>query len=347
MKKLKGNKIMMAAGVMVMCAVTACSSGAPAAATTAAQTTVAETTTEAEETSTEAAEETTEATAEADLQDELLAEYKREKYMRECESVGYRDLMRYEDEHKGKKLYLVGQIVQTMDGGFRCISESDEEYYVNDIREYDTTKVLVDDTVVIWGDYAGVTKLTRAVTNVEEEVPVIDAQYIDIYDESLTMEDYILEQGGATAESTAAETQNNITYETMYVVNCNESITLRTSPSTKASEIRQIPLGAAVSYIEGAENGFYKVSYLGNTGYALASYLSYQAPSNFSYATMRVVNCNESITLRTSPSTGASEIRQIPLGEVVSYIEPAANGFYKISYLGKTGYALASYLEFE
>ena len=65
-------------------------------------------------------------------------------------------------------------------------------------------------------------------------------------------------------------------YRTMYVVNCNESITLRTSPSTSASEICQIPLGAAVSYVESAANGFYKVVYLGNTGYALASYLQFQ-----------------------------------------------------------------------
>lgn len=140
---------------------------------------------------------------------------------------------------------------------------------------------------------------------------------------------------------------NAPTYQIMYVVNCNESITLRTSPSTEAAEICQIPLGAAVSFISGAENGFYEISYLGNTGYALASYLSYEQPlEQTMYQTMRVVNCNESITLRTSPSTQAAEICQIPLGAVVSYIEPAANGFYRVTYLGQTGYALASYLEF-
>ena len=64
-------------------------------------------------------------------------------------------------------------------------------------------------------------------------------------------------------------------YDTMYVVNCKESITLRTSDSTSAKEICQIPLGAAVSYVSTAGNGFYKIIYLGNTGYALGSYLSY------------------------------------------------------------------------
>ena len=76
-------------------------------------------------------------------------------------------------------------------------------------------------------------------------------------------------------ESQAASGGDAGMYQTMYVVNCNESITLRTEPSTKAAEICQIPLGAVVSYIEPAENGFYKVVYLGQTGYALASYLSF------------------------------------------------------------------------
>ncbi|MBT9778498.1 SH3 domain-containing protein [Clostridium sp. MCC353] len=159
-------------------------------------------------------------------------------------------------------------------------------------------------------------------------------------------------------ETTAASTMPatmaaNVSYVTYYVVNCNESITLRTSPSTSAGEICQIPLGSAVSYVETADNGFYKIIYNGKTGYGLASYLSQDKPSTTGnsgsntgvYRTFYVVNCNESITLRTSPSTSASEICQIPLGSAVSYVETSSNGFYKVIYNGNTGYALASYLE--
>ena len=153
-----------------------------------------------------------------------------------------------------------------------------------------------------------------------------------------------------TMPATAAA---NVSYTTYYVVNCNESITLRTSPSTSASEICQIPLGSSVSYVETADNGFYKIIYNGKTGYGLASYLSQDKPSAAGYTgsntgiyrTFYVVNCNESITLRTSPSTSASEICQIPLGSAVSYVETSSNGFYKVIYNGSTGYALASYLE--
>lgn len=70
----------------------------------------------------------------------------------------------------------------------------------------------------------------------------------------------------------------------------------------------------------GAENGFSKVIYNGNTGYALSSYLSPDAVvGNGTEKVYEVVNCQESITLRTSPSTSASEICQIPLGETVIF----------------------------
>lgn len=168
-------------------------------------------------------------------------------------------------------------------------------------------------------------------------------------------------------EQLTQDTSEDVLYQTMYVVNCQESITLRTEATTKASEICQIPLGAPVSYVETAENGFYKVIYNGKTGYALASYLDLEyhdthqvnKPSSEAisgnlykttvpaqvYTTMYVVNCQESITLRTSPSTKASEICQIPLGAAVSYVEYAGNDFNLIVYNGKVGYSLASYLE--
>ena len=156
------------------------------------------------------------------------------------------------------------------------------------------------------------------------------------------------------AESVQQKTPQYVTY---YVVNCKQSITLRPGPDVNSGEICQIPLGAAVSYIESAENGFYKINYNGKTGYSLASYLSTSKPSagasyvpapaqmtTYGYETYYVVNCKQSITLRTSPSTEAGEICQIPLGAAVSYISAASNGFYYISYNGNTGYALASYL---
>lgn len=310
--------------------------------------TIQETTTEASAEA-ESSEVVSEEETEKDLQDELLKEYAEEKYKQECEDLNYKDLVRYESELKGKKINIMATVTGISDGKFNCQTADKDEYCINDVREYDTTKVLLDDIVSVWGECAGVAAITNPIDDTRIEIPQIDARYIAFLGSESVVSD--------STEAATQAAQQDISYETMYVVNCNESITLRTSPSTKAGEIRQIPLGEAVSYIESAANGFYKVSYMGKTGYALASYLSKDKPyygnakadSYYEeiYLTMRVVNCNESITLRKSPSTTAGEIRQIPLGAVVSYIESSTNGFYKISYLGKTGYALASYLEFE
>lgn len=179
-------------------------------------------------------------------------------------------------------------------------------------------------------------------------------------------ETLVMAETSVTPSESEKLEDSSVSYTTLFVVNCQESITLRTDASTKASEICQIPLGAPVSYVETAANGFYKVIYNGKTGYALASYLNTEYhdtnqvsnPANSGavdtykttvpaqvYTTMYVVNCQESITLRTSPSTKASEICQIPLGAAVSYVEYAGNDFNLIVYNGKVGYALASYLE--
>lgn len=154
-----------------------------------------------------------------------------------------------------------------------------------------------------------------------------------------------------TQPQTVAVTQAQV-LTTLYVVNCNESITLRVSDSTNAKEIKQIPLGAAVSFMENAANGFYKVSYNGSIGYELASYLSVDPYDHYVASTKastvwsgKVVRCNEYITLRRTPSTKGEEITKIPLGAIVTVYSGADNGFYYIDYDGFEGYALAGYID--
>ena len=154
-----------------------------------------------------------------------------------------------------------------------------------------------------------------------------------------------------TQPQTAAVTQAQV-LTTLYVVNCNESITLRVSDSTNAKEIRQIPLGAVASFMENAATGFYKVSYNDSTGYALASYLSVDPYDHYVASTTsstvwagKVVRCNEYITLRRIPSTKGEEITKIPLGSIVTVYSGAENGFYYINYDGMEGYALAGYID--
>ncbi len=135
-----------------------------------------------------------------------------------------------------------------------------------------------------------------------------------------------------------------------YVCCCEESITLRKSDNTKAAEITQIPLYSSVEFLGKASNGFYKVRYnaLGYTGYVLSAYLDEFEPQVVSGQTMTVIKAKESVTLRTAPYTSAKEIKQIPVGTKVYFIEKKRN-FYLVVTMegGDVGYILSDYLRFD
>ena len=152
----------------------------------------------------------------------------------------------------------------------------------------------------------------------------------------------------ATPSKPSASMSNTNVVATYYVVNCQKSITLRSEPSTSASEITQIPFGKAVGFIETADNGFSKINYDGLVGYGLSSYLSGDKPSarKTERRWAQVVNCEEWITLRSSPSTSAGFLARIPLGAYVTCLGDAGNEFYEVEYDGKHGYALKAYLEY-
>ena len=277
----------------------------------------------------------------------------KENYQNTCAQYTYEQLTANSEGLSEKPITVKLDITKSAEKQYLGVDAGGNIYLLFDERVTDTSSILENDSITIYGDYDGLIDISG------KQIPSIVLRYMDKNTSSSLVAAESAEELPPTPTeiATPIPTETPLPeYETMYVVNCNESITLRTSPSTSAAEIRQIPLGAAVSYIENAGNGFYKVIYLGDTGYALASYLSrnpqasYTPPQNSSssgtqnYQTLYVVNCRESITLRTSPSTSASEIRQIPLGAAVSYVGSASNGFYKVIYLGDTGYALASYL---
>lgn len=185
----------------------------------------------------------------------------------------------------------------------------------------------------------------------DESVPTVEENSI-VETETVSTQD-MSQTTQIQTQAEEAATANTQVLTTLYVVNCNESITLRTADSTSAKEIRQIPLGASVSFMGNAENGFYKVSYNGSTGYALASYLSVDPYDHYVASTTaadlswrgKVVRCNEFITLRKTPSTKGEELIKIPLGAIVTVYSGADNGFYYINYGGIEGYALASYID--
>lgn len=60
---------------------------------------------------------------------------------------------------------------------------------------------------------------------------------------------------------------------------------------------------------------------------------------------MVVVNCEEWVSLRSAPDTGAERLAKVPLGAMVSECARSTGGFVYCEYRGTGGYILASYLE--
>ena len=130
------------------------------------------------------------------------------------------------------------------------------------------------------------------------------------------------------SEASGSETFESETFEsetfgtTLYIVNCEEYVSLRAQPDTSAEALARIPLGTAVTCYGDVGNDFSEVAYQGMTGYVLTRYLGSNAPVAAAEAesegeTMYVVNCQEYVTLRSGPSTSTDAMAHIPLGTAV------------------------------
>ena len=79
----------------------------------------------------------------------------------------------------------------------------------------------------------------------------------------------------ASSQPTGAPT---LEYETLYVVNVEHYVNLRSEPSIKAEPLAQIPKGAAVQFTAQKIGEFLQVLFDGKTGYAHMDYLSPEKP---------------------------------------------------------------------
>ena len=132
-----------------------------------------------------------------------------------------------------------------------------------------------------------------------------------------------------------------------------ENLNLRNQASLSGKVLMTIPKGKTVTILsEKDENGWYKVSYDGKTGYAISNYIK-EGDSN-SESTESTPSTpvpiegqpTENLNLRDQPSTSGKILTTIPKGKTVTILsEKNANGWYKVSYNGKTGYVSGSYFK--
>ena len=136
-------------------------------------------------------EETTEETAE-----ETLAESK-EEFISSCQEISYKDLLRNPEIYVGQRIKIVVKIQQVLQGGwlddneyYRVQTDNDgyelyldDEYFMYDYRVDDNTKLLQDDILEIYAEFAGLETVKRALTGTSEEIPAIKAYYVTLIGE--------------------------------------------------------------------------------------------------------------------------------------------------------------------
>lgn len=90
------------------------------------------------------------------------------------------------------------------------------------------------------------------------------------------------------AQTTPAAPQPIPVGATMYVGNCNVSVTLRSAPSTSSSELCQIPLAEEIYVVEYTNDEFARVRYNGTEGYVKKAYIVSVRPQVYSYDSQEV-----------------------------------------------------------
>ncbi|MBC1911317.1 SH3 domain-containing protein [Listeria booriae] len=125
---------------------------------------------------------------------------------------------------------------------------------------------------------------------------------------------------------------NNKTYYT------NDSVALRTKNGWDNPIAVTIPRGDKVTIdLNSAVNGWYKVSYSGNTGYMLLNYFSDSPTIKTSYA-KNVIN------LRSKATWDSSILKEVPKGaKVIIQLQTNIGDWYKVEYGGVTGYMPLAY----
>lgn len=120
----------------------------------------------------------------------------RDQFISECEDFDYKSLARDPDGNKGKKIKVEVKVQQILQDGAKTyyrVNMDDEygfwsggEFLMLDKRKDDKTKILVDDVLKVYAEFSGSETLIRAFTDTEEEVPTIDAYYVEFLEDGYT-----------------------------------------------------------------------------------------------------------------------------------------------------------------
>ncbi|MDR4949962.1 SH3 domain-containing protein [Neobacillus cucumis] len=131
----------------------------------------------------------------------------------------------------------------------------------------------------------------------------------------------------------------SVSAEAATVVNTS-SLNVRQSPSTSSSIIGKVTNGQTLN-VTSRQTGWLKISYNGKTGYVSSQYT--KETGTTSSAGTYYVNAS-SLNVRSGAGTSYAKIGTLSNGQAVSVSKDLGNGWFQISYNGKTGYVSKQFL---
>jgi hypothetical protein len=120
-----------------------------------------------------------------------------DEYRQSCETVNYKDLARNPDDYKGKRLAVTIEINQVLtegiftSGGYAGYEDYDitgdsfyqKEWYIDYTVEDGASKILEDDVITFYGEFAGTEEMERLLTGEKVYIPELTAKYYDLISE--------------------------------------------------------------------------------------------------------------------------------------------------------------------
>ncbi|WP_419026789.1 NlpC/P60 family protein [Intestinimonas butyriciproducens] len=122
-----------------------------------------------------------------------------------------------------------------------------------------------------------------------------------------------------------------------------DALRLRDTPAAEGDILATASGGTSVVVLEDTGNGWYKVNFNTVEGYMSSEYLTVSTTADAALGYGLVDTDGSSLNMRAAAGTSYDTVASIPGGTVLE-LEGVDNGWYKVTYSGKTGYVSSDYI---
>ena len=122
-----------------------------------------------------------------------------------------------------------------------------------------------------------------------------------------------------------------------------DALGLRDTPAAEGEILATASGGTSVVVLEDTGNGWYKVNFNTVEGYMSSEYLTVSTTADAALGYGLVDTDGSSLNMRAAAGTSYDNVASIPGGTVLE-LEGVDNGWYKVTYSGKTGYVSSDYI---